>query len=321
MAASYTDERLTLPLDYTPGKIGVVTVLYNSAPVLEGFFASIEQQTYPDYTVYCVDNASSDNSVEQCRARGPRYRVIENDANLGVPAGNNVGIRAAIADGCDLVLFLNNDVVFGPELFQQLADGLEQHHCAMTTPIMYYFDRPNVIWTAGGFFQKWLGYRPQHHGDGDADTGQYPAPVPVQYTPTCCVLVRRQLFATVGLMDERYFVYYDDTDFMLRAAKAGERLFLLSPAKLWHKVSSLVGTSSPFRTRYVHRNHAFYIHKHLPPSLAWAVSSIYCAVYLLSPLAGRFPFAEAFTRIRHWKEGIHTSRTPRARAAATKCPT
>jgi GT2 family glycosyltransferase len=304
MAAKYMDERLVLPTDFTPGKIGVVTVLYNSASVLEDFFLSIDHQHYADFVVYCVDNGSSDDSVAQCRRKGGRYIVIENGANLGVAAGNNVGTRAAVADGCEFVLYLNNDVVFGPELFADLLQGLDQHQCAMTTPIMYYHDRPSTIWAAGGFFQPWLGYRCLHFGDGDIDHGQYATPAKIQYTPTCCVLIRREVFAKIGLMDERYFVYWDDTDFMLRAYKAGEILYRLPHAKLWHKVSSLVGSSSPFRTRFVHRNHALYGHKNLAPPFAHLISLCYCTGYLGLSLIGRLTLAEVRARIKFWREGI-----------------
>jgi hypothetical protein len=109
------------------------------------------------------------------------------------------------------------------------------------------------------------------------------------------------------MMDERYFVYYDDTDFMLRALQAGEALYLLPHAKLLHKVSSLTGTSSPFRTRFVHRNHALYGHKHLPALFAYLISFVYCTGYLFLSLLGRLPLSEARTRIKFWREGIKAS--------------
>ncbi|QNI37175.1 glycosyltransferase family 2 protein [Edaphobacter albus] len=308
MSAKYVDERLSLPVQYTPGKIGVVTVLFNSEGVLEDFFDSLEGQHYTSFVVYCVDNASSDNSADQCRARGERYVVIENQENVGVAAGNNIGTRRAIADGCEFVMYLNNDVVFGPELFDQLVEGLSLYKCSMTTPIMYYHDRPNMIWAAGGYFQPWFGYRCLHYGDGDHDRGQYDLPRQVKYTPTCCVLVRRDLFSTIGIMDERYFAYWDDTDFMLRAHQFGEILYLLPYAKLWHKVSSSTGINSPFRTRYVHRNHALYGHKHLPPSIAYLISFIYCTGYLLLSLVRRISLSNATDRIKYWREGIRASR-------------
>jgi GT2 family glycosyltransferase len=300
----YRDERLALPGEFTPGRIGVVTVLYNSAPVLDDFFASIEGQHYRNFAVYCIDNASRDDSALRCRARGGLYVVIENGKNLGVAAGNNIGTRAAVADGCEYVLYLNNDVVFGAELFGQLVAGLSQWGCSMTTPMMYYHDRPEVIWAAGGYFQPWLGYRCLHRRQGERDRSQASAPRPVRYTPTCCVLARRELFAEIGIMDERYFVYYDDTDFMLRAWKAGKKLYLLPRAKLWHKVSSLSGQDSPFMRRYLMRNRALFNHKNVSAVGAWLVSALYCAYYPAMWLRGRMAKDEAFARVSDWREGI-----------------
>jgi GT2 family glycosyltransferase len=303
----YREERLALPAEFARGKIGVVTVLYNSATVLEEFFASVERQHYTNFAVYCVDNASGDDSAERCRARGPRYAVTRNEKNMGVAAGNNTGTRAAIADGCEFVLFLNNDVAFGPELFGQLVAGLSRCSCSMTTPMIYYYDRPAVIWAAGGYFQPWLGYRCLHHGQGQLDRTQPSTATRVGYTPTCCVLVRRELFTEIGIMDERYFVYYDDTDFMLRAWKSGKRLYLLPHAKLWHKVSSLSGRDSPFMRRHLTRNHALFNHKNVSSIGAWLVSALYCAYYPAMWLRGRMAKDEAFARIGDWKDGIRLS--------------
>ena len=308
MAVKYVDEQLALPSEFTPGKIGVVTVLYNSAVVLEDFFRSVDDQQYRNFKVYCVDNASTDNSVARCRAKGEPYVVIENGSNLGVAAGNNVGTRLAVADGCEFVMFLNNDVVFGPELFQELVKGLTQNNCSMTTPMMYYHNRPNVIWAAGGFFQPWLGYRCQHLRQFDLDSETSEAPSQVDYTPTCCVLVHRDLFAAIGTMDERYFVYYDDTDFMLRAWKNGSKLYLLPRARLWHKVSSLVGANSSFTRRYLARNHALYNHKNVNALGAWLVSALYRLYYPVMWLRGAMGKEEAFEQVRSWNEGMRIAR-------------
>jgi GT2 family glycosyltransferase len=308
MAAKYIDERLVLPDQFTPGKIGVVTVLYNSALVLEDFFRSLDQQRYKNFIVYCIDNASTDDSVAQCRSKAGRYVVIENGSNLGVAAGNNVGTRAAVADGCEFVLYLNNDVAFGPELFDMLVQGLVRHECSMTTPMMYFHDKPDVIWAAGGFFQPWLGYRCQHLRQFDIDRGKPGPPSQVSYTPTCCVLVRRELFAEIGIMDERYFVYYDDTDFMLRSWKHGRKLFLIPQARLWHKVSSLAGVNSPFMKRYLTRNHALYNHKNVNAPSAWLVSVLYRIYFPVMWLRGRMEKREAFEQVRYWNDGMRIAR-------------
>ncbi len=253
-------------------RVGVVTVTYNSADVLPEFFDSITRQSFQNFILYVVDNASKDESVKMAQSLGdPRIRIVANAENLGVAEGNNQGIRAALADGCDAVLLLNNDTVFPAELFAELCAGLDRRGCAMTTPKMFYFDRPDVLWAAGGYFQKHYGYRALHYGDGQRDAGQWDTERIVSYAPTCCLLIRKEVFADVGEMDTRYFVYGDDVDFLYRAWHAGHRIWYLPQSRLWHKVNSLTGTMSNFTIRYCTRNRIYFLYKHLarPHAAAW----------------------------------------------------
>ena len=268
--------------------VGVVTVTYNSASVLPGMFASLDRQTMQSFHVWAVDNASTDDSTALCQVR-PGFSVIANPSNLGVAAANNQGIRAALDAGCETVLLLNNDVEFGPDLFAQLYEGLTANHCQIVAPIMYYFDRPTTIWAAGGRFQPLLGYRCFHLEDGTRDTGQFHHPTQIQHAPTCCVLFERSVFAIVGFMDERYFVYHDDTDFMLRCLKLHQRLFLLPHARLFHKVSSLTGgAESEFSVRMATRNRIYLLSKFLGRLLAAPYVAAISLSYLLRRLLGHY---------------------------------
>lgn len=249
--------------------IGVVTVLYNSSKVLRDFFASLRCQSVLNFHVWAIDNASTDDSATLCLSQGEIFTVLANTENLGVAAGNNQGIRAALAAGCEYVLLLNNDVVFGPELFQKLLTGLTTQVCDMVAPVMCYHDRPSIIWAAGGRFQPLYGYRCYHMHEGVEYAGRFSQPLRIQHSPTCCVLLKRSVFQVVGLMDERYFVYHDDTDFMLRCWKAGKRLFLLPDAKLLHKVSSLTGgAESDFSVHMGTRNRAYLLSKFVGRAIA-----------------------------------------------------
>ena len=287
------------------GKIGVVTVLFNSSTVLPGFLRSLDGQDFPNFHLWAIDNASSDDSVAQLRARGDRSTVIANEKNLGVAAGNNQGIHAALAAGCDFVLLLNNDVEFEPALFRLLVEGLEENRCDMTAPMIYYFDRPAVIWSAGGKFQPLFGYRCYHLQDGTEDVGQFRTPIRVEHAPTCCVLFKRSVFSRVGFMDERYFVYHDDTDFMLRCLKAGQRLFLLPHAKLRHKVSSLTGGGeSEFAIWMGTRNRVFMLNKFLGRILAAPYIALLAITYLLRRLRGGDSVERYALKRRSLREGL-----------------
>jgi len=261
---SYSDPMIELPSAFVPGKIGVVTVTYNSAAMLDEFFASLDAQTYRQFCLISVDNASSDSTVLLLNAQpGAEQLVIANVANVGVAAANNQGIRAAIEVGCEFVLLINNDVVLGPDLLAELIRGLTDHSCEMAVPLIYFSDPPDRIWTAGGSFQPWLGFRIHHRGSNEKDRGQYHQPAKIDYAPTCCVLIRREVFRRIGLMDERYFVYADDVDFMYRARKAGVAMYYLPRGKLWHKVNGLTGGSlSDFSLYYNARGRALFLYKH-----------------------------------------------------------
>lgn len=269
------------------GKIGVVTVTYNSEPVLQEFLDSLVAQTHENIILYLVDNASKDQTLEIARKQPDISTVvIANPDNLGVAEGNNQGIRSALEDGCECVLLLNNDTVFPADFIAQLYDGLDRHHCDMTTGQMYYYDRPDVLWCAGGRFQPWLGYRIQHDGENKKDTGQFNQPRRVTYTPTCCLLVRMSVFDRVGLMDSRYFVYSDDVDFLYRCFKQGLSLWYVPEARLWHKVGSLTGGAvSEFVLRYVARNRIYFLRKNLPCWQAliwyWQVQTLYALKFFL----------------------------------------
>jgi GT2 family glycosyltransferase len=244
--------------------IGVVTVTYNSAEVLRDFLHCLAAQTHRRYVLFAVDNASKDSTMRILReCVDERLRIVANPDNRGVAAGNNQGIRAALEAGCLSVLLINNDTEFGPALIAQLDEGLAANRVEMTCPKMVYYDEPERIWAAGGKFQPWLGYRSIHLGEGEMDRGQHDLVRLVTYVPTCCVLIKKEVFDKVGLMDERYFVYVDDVDFMYRAMKAGVKLMYLPEAKLLHKVGGLSGgEDSPFAIQYGTRNRAFFLLKH-----------------------------------------------------------
>lgn len=244
-------------------KAGVVTVTYNSEKVIEGFLSSMLAQSCSAFVLYIVDNASTDQTME-CLARykDERIIVIHNQKNLGVARGNNQGIRAALDAHCDSVLLINNDTEFGPNLLRDLRDGLRDCRCDMIVPKIMYYSEPKKIWYAGGHFDRWKGYMGIHECQGELDYGESQGSRLVEYAPTCCMLIQRGVFSQVGLMDEQFFVYADDTDFCFRASRSNLKLAYLPAVTLLHKVSSLTGAeNSRFTWRHLTRSHIYFIRK------------------------------------------------------------
>lgn len=248
--------------------VGVVTVTYNSAAVISGFMQSMLGQIHSQFRLYVVDNASSDDTLELlANYSDPRIAVVRNPENAGVAEGNNIGIRLALHDGCISVLLLNNDTEFDSDLLSTLSKGMTTYECEMIVPKVLYFEPPIKIWSAGGAFSRWRGIS-WHFGFNQADDGRFDTPREVAYAPTCCMLISRKVFERVGLMDSKYFVYFDDADFCLRAHRNGIRLLYLPAALIYHKVSSLIGQCSEIAIRYIIRNHVYYVMKNFPRWMA-----------------------------------------------------
>lgn len=248
-------------MDKITSKIGVVTVTYNSGEVIDDFMQSMLSQSHENFILYVVDNASTDNTLERLKNyNDTRIVIIPNGTNVGVAAGNNQGIKESLRAECSHVLLINNDTVFDKDLMQYLLKGLQEHQCDITVPKMMYHDNPNVIWFAGGYFNKWKLYGNEHIGMDEIDQGQYDKVSKIEYAPTCCMMLKSSVFEKIGLMDERYFVYYDDVDFCMRALQNKVTMRYLPKITLFHKVSSLCGGSeSDFTLRYTARNRVYYV--------------------------------------------------------------
>lgn len=248
-------------------KIGIVTVLYNSSPVLEEFFLTLNKQTYKDFVLYVIDNKSSDNSLKETdrlsRIVDFKTIILPQTENGGVAKGNNIGINAALLDKCEYVLLANNDIVLENDAIEKLLEGLFRNGATMAVPKIYYWGTDKIIWMAGGDF-IWKAGITCHRGEKQKDTGEFNEDININYAPTCFMLISSDVFGRIGMMDEKYFVYFDDSDFVWRSVKEGtEKLFYISGSVIWHKVSvSTGGEESDFSIKYFSRNRIYFARKH-----------------------------------------------------------
>ncbi len=247
-------------------KIGIVTVLYNSDDVLEDFFKSLSIQTGIEYKLYVIDNSPARTGSDLCKMLSVKYQididVVFNDQNVGVAAANNQGIDSALRDECDYILLSNNDIEFKDEkLISSMCSRLNVVGADALVPKMYYHSEPNRIWCAGGYINR-MAVKSPHYGDGEIDEGQCNNSGFVEYAPTCFMLIDSKAIRAVGMMDEKYFVYYDDTDYILRFNKLNKKLYYYSEGSVWHKVSySTGGADGVFSLYYTFRNRIYFIRK------------------------------------------------------------
>jgi GT2 family glycosyltransferase len=242
-----------------------IIVNYNGREITLECLASLRRVTYADFRVLVVDNASTDGSVEAIRTAFPEATVLEVGANLGYAGGNNLGIAYALARGAGYLFILNNDIEVDPDVVSALVDTARRHpEAGMVCAKVYYYSQRDVIWSAGSRIDMRTG-SPQLIGNNKEDAGQYDAEREVESIDGCLMLVTRPVCERAGLIDDTYFAYYEDTDWAIRARRAGFRLVYTPRARAWHKVSATNrqdGRRSPFQVYYHIRNHLLFLSRY-----------------------------------------------------------
>jgi GT2 family glycosyltransferase len=241
-------------------QVAIIVLNWNGLNDTLDCLESLACLDYPNYEFVVVDNGSTDGSVPVIRERFPGVTIIENGENLGYSGGNNVGLRYAIAQGADYALLLNNDTIVDPTFLRILVDAAETDPLiGMAGPTIYYHERPDVIWSAGGGID-WQRGSTRMVGLDERDQGQFGAePRAVDFITGCAMLVRRTVMEQVGLLDERFFAYYEETEWCVRASRAGFKIVHVPLAHIWHKISPATQADSPLVHYYMTRNRLLFL--------------------------------------------------------------
>jgi GT2 family glycosyltransferase len=251
---------MTLP------KLGLVTVLYNAPDVLPDFFASLACQDYKNFNLYVVDNSNKQEPLAVAKALAAQYDIattfIDNEGNnVGVAAGNNQGIQQAIKDNCEYLVLLNNDLLFDSFcLLSSLLQITQETGDVITSPLILSHPE-NKLWYSGGYFDLCRALAPHSDAGKEYIRSEHKNEF-YDYAPTCFVMLHRSIIEKIGLMDEQYFAYYDDTDFMYRAKLIGIPVLLSANTVIYHKVSvSTGGSMSIFSVYHLARNRIYFARK------------------------------------------------------------
>ena len=198
---------------------------------------SLQKIDHQNFKILVVDNASIDGTADSVRMCFPSIELIVNKENLRFAGGNNVGIHYALQHGAEYIVLLNNDTTVDIGFLKNLIGAVAtDEHIGMAGPKIYYFNDPQRLWFAGGRIVWWKG-AVFHIGIREIDHGQYDTQVETDYITGCCLLVRRSVIQSVGMLDERYYIYGEDADWCVRASRAGFKLVYVPSSKIWHKLS------------------------------------------------------------------------------------
>ena len=255
--------------------VGVIVVNYNSAAFVDEFCESLRQVAYGNYHLIVVDSASSDGSMDTIERAFPDATLRRCNENVGFAAGANIGIAECIAKGYEYALFLNNDVTLTPEFLRCLIDASDAT-TIVVPKILYYYDRRLISTHAGGFdwrlglFRDTYGGRP----DGNATAHRRDGLATASF---CCALVPVRAFRDAGTLDERFFMYYEETDFLRRAQEQGFRLRYEPSAVIYHRESGSSGGGwmTPLKQYYATRNRIYLVRKHANSGLWYAYFTAY----------------------------------------------
>ncbi len=220
-------------------KLGIVISNYNGWQDTLACLESLRAQTWQDFEVLLLDDASTDDSVQRLQSAAHRQVVfLPQKENRGFAAVNNLGMRRALADGADWVMLLNNDTVCAPDMLEKLMTQTPPE--GVSCPKMLFMDPPDEIWFAGGTLDRRTG-KVVHLGGHAKDGPAYSEKKQVGFITFCCVLLPRSVIEKVGYLDEDLFMYCEDVDYCIRLTEAGVPLWYLPDAVLHHKAGGTAG--------------------------------------------------------------------------------
>jgi GT2 family glycosyltransferase len=254
-----------------------ITLNWNRKDDTLACLESLARQTLDGIRVLVVDNHSTDGSPNEISKCFPQIEQIVNSENLGFAAGFNIGLRFALVAKADYLLILNNDTILSADCVERLMQAITSE-AGILAPLIYYANQPQRIWALGGSAHPLL-LEKHDPWAGMIDPGNLPEILDCDFVTGCAMFFPRKVLETVGLFDERFRMYYEDSDLCLRVRQAGLRIQAVSTARMWHKVaSSSGGSDSPTERYWMARSSIRYFQKHarslqIPAVAFWRTGS------------------------------------------------
>lgn len=249
-------------------KLAFITINYHSDQDTLDLVKQLAKNAIPlgvTSTIYVVDNEVS-KEIKNKLTKYPQVIYVPSPGNIGFAAGNNLGFRKALEDENDILVLINNDTLV-PEDFilKVLASPISDKNVGAVGGLIYFakgFEFENkykkdelgrVIWYAGGIYD-WNNVYAKHIGVNEVDNGRFDGQVETDFITGCLFITKSEVLKKVGLFDERYFLYFEDSDLGMRIKNAGYKLIVDSDIKIWHKVAQSSAIGSSLNDYFITRN-------------------------------------------------------------------
>lgn len=229
-------------------EVAIIILNWNNYEDTARCLSSVEDIDYPHYTVYVVDNSSTDDSLDRLREKYDWCHFVENSQNLGFAGGCNQGIEKALDNGADHILLLNNDAVVKPSFLRPLVNAAEIFHKVALVGGIIEHMKNDDIWYAGSTFNTTL------IKSGHQTTVRGSEPYQTEHITGAMMLITNEFLSEHGKLNEEYFFGYEDVEISWRARKNGWKTLVAPNSRIRHEVSSTAGLRSPFKFYHATRN-------------------------------------------------------------------
>jgi len=242
----------------TSPKVGIIVLNYNGRNCLPACLESLGRLEYPEKEIIIVDNHSSDESLLTAEKTFPQFTFVRNAKNEGFAKGMNTGIRLALTHGAEYCWLINYDTKVDPAALTRLIAVAQKYPQAGLLSPMIFETASRRLWFAEGkidfFRMRALHTQPAKK---ELPCESYPS----EFLTGCALLIKKELIETIGLLDERFFLYYEDADYSLRAVAAGFACLVVPGARVWH---AEVSQSHPHKTYFLVHSGLLFFEKHTP---------------------------------------------------------
>lgn len=239
-------------------KVSIITVNYNGAAVTCDMLESLRFVTWPNVEVIVVDNASVEN-CDVIKEKYPEVKLIKSKSNLGFAGGNNLGIKEATGD---YILMLNNDTIVSQGFIEPMLNTFAKHPDAgIVSPKIVFYYSENLVQYAGTNKISTLTCRGETVGYMKKNDGSFDYEAKTDLSHGACMMISREALDKVGLLDETYFMFYEEYDYCERIKKGGLKIYYNGFSSILHKQSVTVGKQSPLKAYYMSRNRIYFSRK------------------------------------------------------------
>ncbi len=280
----------------------IAVLTYNRLQDTLACLESVRRLEGPVEAVVVLDNGSTDGTPDAVRQAFPEVHVQELGGNRGYAAGNNVALRMALEQGMEGVFLLNNDTLVDPGCLTAMLETAQvQPRVGAVGPLVWAWPPAQGIWALGGEICWDRAYTIHREAGRMAPSQRHPHPV--AFVPGCGILLRREALEAVGGFDERYFMYWEETDWCQRARRSGFSVWVDPRAQMWHKAPLRSDDLPPTTLYYMTRNRLLFFWEHARGLRRWR--ALAHGVHGAVQLARHLERAERPAHAQAVWEGLH----------------